>query len=192
MGVAPTKEYGSASLPIVSRRIDSLSHNGPRELAIVAAGCFWGVELAFQRIPGVVKTNVGYTDGDLMNPTYEQVCSGRTRHTEAVQIEFDPTIVKYDELLTVFFDIHDPTTRDRQGNDVGTQYRSGIYYFNDEQKNKALQIRDKFQKKYDNPIVTDIKLASRFFLAEDYHQQYLQKNGQSCKKGDLTPMRCYG
>lgn len=178
---------------------------------LVEAGCFWGIELAFQRIPGVVKTNVGYTDGDLLNPTYEQVCSGRTNHTEAVQIEFDPSIVKYEELLTgkspnvlttnlfvssstylVFFDIHDPTTPNKQGNDVGTQYRSGIYYFNDEQKNKAVQTRDKFQKKYDSPIVTDIKLASRFFLAEDYHQQYLQKNGQSCQKGDLSPMRCYG
>jgi len=133
MGVSPTKEFGSASLPILSKQVTSLNHNGPREIAIVAgtftcflasfvlpaflrhsfirfffvyslsfyqAGCFWGVELAFQRIPGVVKTNVGYTDGDLHNPTYEQVCSGRTNHTEAVQIDFDPSVVKYEELLT--------------------------------------------------------------------------------------------
>jgi methionine-S-sulfoxide reductase len=162
------------------------------DIATFAAGCFWGLELAFQRVPGVIQTEVGYTQGNKKNPTYEEVCSGSTGHTEAVQVRYDPHMVSYTDLLTVFWDRLDPTTKNRQGNDVGTQYRSGIYYHNEEQKKAIFASKEKEQLKYDKPIVTEIASASEWYPAEAYHQQYLSKGGQCSLKGDLTPIRCYG
>lgn len=155
-------------------------------------GCFWGIELAFQRVPGVVRTEVGFTQGTKKNPTYEEVCTGMTGHTEAVQVTFDTTALKYEDLLTVFWDLIDPTQLNGQGNDTGSQYRTGIYYHNDSQKDAAFQSRDVEQKKLSKPIVTEILRATEWFPAEEYHQQYLQKGGQCARTGDLTPIRCYG
>ncbi len=155
-------------------------------------GCFWGIELAFQRIPGVVKTEVGYCQGTKKNPTYDEVCSGSTGHTEAVQVTYDPSAISYQELLDVFWDIIDPTTYHRQGNDVGSQYRSGVYFSSDAQRDIALASRDFIQKKYTDPIVTEIEPLDIWYPAETYHQQYLSKGGQCSRTGDLTPIRCYG
>ncbi len=170
MGNGPTKNFGEAAASIITKEVTSASPN-KQETAIFAAGCFWGVELAFQRVPGVLKTEVGYTGGTTKNPSYEQVCSGQTGHTEAVQVNYNPSVIDYDELLTVYWDRLDPTTRNRQGGDVGTQYRSGIYYFSEEQKKKALTSRDTEQKKYTSPIVTEILPASKWYPGEDYHQR---------------------
>lgn len=148
--------------------------------------------MAFQRVPGVVSTEVGYTQGFKVNPTYEQVCSGSTGHTEAVKVTFDTAAVGYEDLLAVYWDILDPTTKNRQGGDSGTQYRSGIYYINEKQRTAALLSKEVQQKKYTKPIVTEIFEAKEWYTAEKYHQQYLQKGGQCAKKGDLTPIRCYG
>lgn len=140
----------------------------------------------------MVKTEVGYTQGLKKHPTYEEVCSGTTGHTEAVKVTYDTTAIRYRDLLKVFWDIIDPTTLNQQGNDVGTQYRSGIYYHTDEQRMEALASKEEAQKKYQIPIVVEIKQASEWYPAEDYHQQYLQKGGQCARTGDLTPIRCYG
>ena len=151
--------------------------------ATFAAGCFWGVELAFQQVKGVVETSVGYTSGQNKNPTYEQVCTGRTGHAEAVEVIFDPKIVSYSQLLNVFWKKHDPTTLNRQGPDIGTQYRSGIFYHNDEQKILAEESKSKLDASgvYSNPIVTEIRQATVYYPAEDYHQKYLEKRGmRSC------------
>merc|ERR1719285_844463 len=145
------------------------------ELATFAAGCFWGVQLAFQRVPGVASTMVGYTAGPKQHPTYNEVCSGSTGHTEAVQMLFNPDLVTYKELLMVLFDRMDPTTLNRQGNDRGTQYRSGIYYHSDEQKTIAQDFIKEAQAKYKDKIVVEVKEASMFWPAEDYHQKYLEK-----------------
>ena len=142
------------------------------EKASFAAGCFWGVQAAFDKIKGVVKTTVGYTGGDFKNPNYEQVCSDKTGHAEAIFIEFNPKIVSYEKLLEIFWKIHDPTTINRQGPDVGSQYRSAIFYYNDEQRITALNSRDKEAKKYKNKIVTQIVKIKEFYPAEDYHQKY--------------------
>lgn len=159
---------------------------------ITSKGCFWGIELAFQRVPGVVKTEVGYTQGVKKNPAYEEVCSGTTGHTEAVQVTYDTTAIKYEDLLTVYWDLIDPTTLNQQGNDMGTQYRTGIYFHNDNQKDAAIRSRNEQQQKYNQKIVTEIAKATTWYPAEDYHQQYLQKGGQCSRAGDLTPIRCYG
>lgn len=162
-------------------------------LMILLVGCFWGIELVFQRVPGVVGTEVGYTQGTKKNPTYEEVCSGRTGHTEAVQITYDSTAIKYDDLLAVFWDIIDPTLLNQQGNDVGTQYRTGIYYHNDEQQAAALRTKEEVKKKYGHQsIATEILPAAAWYPAEAHHQQYLAKGGQCSATGDLTPIRCYG
>ena len=142
------------------------------EKASFAAGCFWGVQAAFDKIKGVVKTTVGYTGGDFKNPSYEQVCSDKTGHAEAILLEFNPKIVSYEKLLEIFWKIHDPTTINRQGPDVGSQYRSAIFYYNDEQRITALNSRDKEAKKYKNKIVTQIVKMKEFYPAEDYHQKY--------------------
>lgn len=155
-------------------------------------GCFWGVELAFQRVPGVVSTTVGYAQGAVPNPSYEAVCTGSTLHTEAVKISFSSDICPLEDLLTVFWDIHDPTTLNRQGNDIGTQYRSGIYYFNEFQKDVSFKSKLNEQKKYQDMIVTEILPSTCFYPAEDYHQKYLEKGGQCADKGNLSPIRCYG
>ena len=145
--------------------------------AIFAAGCFWGVEANFRKVKGVISTRVGYTGGSYPNPTYGDVCSHTTGHAEAVEVTFDPTKVTYDELLEVFWSIHDPTTLNRQGPDVGSQYRSAIFYLNPKQKEKALQSKEKVDKSklFKRPIVTEIVPASEFWEAEEYHQQYLEK-----------------
>ncbi|KAH7482182.1 hypothetical protein KRP22_009816 [Phytophthora ramorum] len=163
-----------------------------KSVATFAAGCFWGVQLAFERVPGVLESSVGYTQGSVDDPTYRQVCSGRTNHAEAIRIVFDEQTVSYDALLSKFWAIHDPTTLNRQKNDRGTQYRSGIYFHSEEQRKAALASKEKYQKTLSQPIVTEIEEATRFWTAEDYHQKYLEKGGQCADKGCETPIRCYG
>ena len=147
--------------------------------ATFAAGCFWGVEAAFRRVKGVKAAAVGYTGGDAANPTYPQVCSGETGHAEAVRLEYDPAQVSYDELLDVFWQIHDPTTPNRQGPDIGTQYRSAIFVHDAEQEAAANASRERAQARFDRPIVTEIVRAEDFWMAEDYHQQYFAKRGHA-------------
>ena len=151
------------------------------EVLTVGAGCFWGVEHKFGHVKGVVETEVGYTGGKTENPTYKDVCTDKTGHAEVVRIMFDPSIVSYETLLEYFWDIHNPTTLNRQGWDVGTQYRSVVFYHNEEQKNTALEIKEKLDKsgKYRNPIVTEIVPAGKFYRAEEYHQKYHSKNKRS-------------
>lgn len=165
---------------------------GSTATATVAGGCFWGLELAYQRVPGVLKTQVGYTSGQKSNPSYREVCTGTTGHAEAVEVTYNPNVISYEEILLILWDRIDPTTLNRQGNDMGTQYRSGIYYHNEEQKTIALRSLEEEQKKHIAPIVTEVVEASTFYSAETYHQQYLEKKGQSAEKGDITPIRCYG
>ena len=151
------------------------------ERATFGAGCFWGVEAAFRQVKGVLKTTVGYMGGNLKNPTYEDVCTDETGHAEVVEVEYDPTKVSYEKLLEVFWKNHDPTQLNRQGPDVGTQYRTIIFFHNEEQKNAAIASKEKLQKsgKYNKPIATEIVPASTFYKAEEYHQQYLEKRGLS-------------
>ncbi|HMD49536.1 MAG TPA: peptide-methionine (S)-S-oxide reductase MsrA [Bryobacteraceae bacterium] len=149
------------------------------EKATFGAGCFWGVEAAFRQIKGVVSTAVGYMGGKLKDPTYEDVCTDRTGHAEVVQVEFDPAQVPYEDLLRVFWENHDPTTLNRQGPDVGTQYRSVIFFHTPEQRAKAEASKEALAKSgaHRRPIVTEILPAEEFWRAEDYHQQYLEKRG---------------
>jgi peptide-methionine (S)-S-oxide reductase len=149
------------------------------QLATFAAGCFWGVEATFRQLAGVKSTAVGYIGGHLDKPTYEDVCYRDTGHAEAVQVEFDPSQLSYQELLTVFFDNHDPTTLNRQGPDVGDQYRSGIFYHDDAQRDAATATKERLQAsgRYRRSIVTEIMPASTFYRAEEYHQRYLEKRG---------------
>jgi len=150
------------------------------KMAVFGLGCFWGAEKLFWNIPGVFTTFVGYAGGPTPNPTYKEVCSGKTGHTEAVGVVFDPSVVSYDELLRVFWENHDPTQGMRQGNDVGTQYRSAIYTYDDEQKRAADASRAIYEKALTEAqrgkITTEIAKAPEFYYAEDYHQQYLAKN----------------
>jgi peptide-methionine (S)-S-oxide reductase len=149
--------------------------------ATFGAGCFWGVEEIFSNVKGVVSTAVGYAGGTKENPTYEDVCRDKTGHAEVVEIEFDPSQVTYDELLDVFWSNHNPTTLNRQGPDVGTQYRSVIFYHSPEQKSAAELSREKIDQsgRFPRPVVTQIEPALEFWRAEEYHQRYLQKRGQS-------------
>ncbi len=153
------------------------------ETAVLAGGCFWGMEEIIRKIPGVIKTTVGYTGGTTANPTYEDVCTGGTGHAEAIQVEFDSARLSYESLLDYFFRMHDPTTLNRQHNDVGTQYRSAIFYTSEAQKKTAESVKAKWDKsgKF-SPITTEITAASKFYSAEDYHQKYLAKNpgGYTC------------
>ena len=152
------------------------------EKATFGAGCFWGVEAAYRQIPGVQSTAVGYAGGSADAPTYKQVCTGRTGHAEVVQVVFDPQKVSYEELLDVFWANHDPTTLNRQGPDVGTQYRSAIFFHSPEQEKAARASLERRQETLPRPIVTQVEPASTFYIAEDYHQQYLEKRGLStCK-----------
>ena len=166
------------------------------ETAVFAMGCFWGVERLFWRLPGVWVTAAGYAGGYTPNPTYEEVCSGRTGHTEAVLVVYDPKIISYADLLKVFWENHDPTQGMRQGNDLGTQYRSAIYYANDQQKREAEASRDAYaaalKAKGLGAITTDIEPAPEFYFAEDYHQGFLEKNpgGYCGLKG--TGVACVG
>src|ERR1700731_2130978 len=147
------------------------------EKATFAAGCFWGVEATFRQMPGVTSTRVGYTGGQTENPTYKEVCTDRTGHAEAVEVEFDPAKVRYADLLKVFWENHDPTTLNRQGPDWGSQYRSAIFFHSPEQEAEAKASRDAAQSRFKKPIVTQIEAAPEFWRAEEYHQQYLEKRG---------------
>ncbi len=151
------------------------------EKATFGAGCFWGVEDTFRQVPGVTDVIVGYTGGTVPNPTYDVVCNGTTGHAEAVEVTFDPVKVKYDDLLKIFWENHNPTTRNQQGPDFGAQYRSVIFFHTPEQKVAAEQSRMAVEKsgKWKNPVVTEIVPAKEFYKAEEYHQQYLKKNGLS-------------
>lgn len=148
--------------------------------ATFAAGCFWGVEELFRKVKGVSSTMVGYTGGAFENPTYEDVCSGTTGHAEAIQVEYDPSIISYEDLLMIFWSNHNPTTLNRQGPDVGEQYRSAVFYHTQEQEAVAQKMKEKLQdvamKRFGKEIVTEIKPASTFYKAEEYHQKYLEKN----------------
>jgi methionine-S-sulfoxide reductase len=152
------------------------------ETATLAGGCFWGVEELVRKLPGVVGTTVGYAGGTLDKPLYEDVKTGRTGHAESLQIVFDPAKISFDEILDFFFRLHDPTTANRQGNDIGTQYRSAIFYHDDAQRDAAKRAIDRAQPKWPRPIVTEVVPYTNFFEAEDYHQDYLQRypNGYTC------------
>jgi len=143
--------------------------------ATFGAGCFWGIEETFRKVGGVVSAAVGYMGGTFKDPTYEDVCTGTTGHAEVVQLEYDPSLVSYDKLLETFWKIHNPTTPNRQGPDVGSQYRSAIFYHTEEQKKTAITSKEQHQADFSNPIVTEIVAASTFYKAEEYHQQYLEK-----------------
>ena len=177
------------NLPAVENR--KMNQPNPQELskypkATFAAGCFWHVEASFRQVPGVLSTQVGYTGGHLKNPSYKQVCTGRTGHAEAVQIVYDPNQVSYEKLLDVFWSIHDPTTVNRQGPDIGTQYRAAIFYHAPEQRQEAIKSKEKLAKsgKIRGRIVTQIEPAKEFYRAEEYHQRYFEKQGMAtCHPG---------
>jgi peptide-methionine (S)-S-oxide reductase len=150
-----------------------------KEIATFGAGCFWGVEEAFRRVPGVLDAAVGYAGGQAAHPTYREVCTGRTGHAEAVQVEFDPAVVGYERLLELFWSIHDPTQLNRQGPDVGTQYRSVIFFHSPAQEAAARASKEKLERSggSSRPVVTQILPAGEFWRAEEYHQRYFEKNG---------------
>ncbi|WBO85941.1 peptide-methionine (S)-S-oxide reductase MsrA [Hymenobacter yonginensis] len=150
------------------------------EKATFGAGCFWCVEAVFQDLEGVEKAVSGYSNGRIANPTYREVCSGLTGHAEVIQITYDPAIISFEQLLEIFWKTHDPTTLNRQGADTGTQYRSGVYYHNEEQKRLAEEYKQKLNaaKAFDQPIVTEIEPLKSFYPAEDYHQNYYKQNGR--------------
>jgi len=154
------------------------------EKATFGAGCFWQVEAEFRATAGVSATAVGYTGGSAESPSYEQVCNGATGHAEAVEVEFDPEQATYEDMLEIFWANHDPTTLDRQGPDIGSQYRSAVFFHSPEQEQAAVESRERAQIHHKRPIVTEIVPATKFWLAEDYHQQYLEKRGMAtCKIG---------
>lgn len=157
---------------------NSAEISGDLEVITLASGCFWCTEAVFKRVKGVVSAVPGYSGGAVNNPTYEQVCSGATGHAEAVQVQFDANIISLEQILEIFFYTHDPTTLNRQGNDVGTQYRSAIFYHSERQKDVACKIKSDLDKKgvYVNPIVTEITPYSNFYQAEDYHKDYYDNN----------------
>ena len=179
------KPKGRELLNFTHKRSENPSPETPADVAAIegaeratfAAGCFWGVEAAFREIEGVVKTAVGYTGGSTADPSYERVCSGSTGHAESVEVWFDPALVSYDELLGTFWSIHNPTTRNRQGWDIGNQYRSAIFFHDAEQERQAIASRDEHQRELARTIVTEIVPASTFYDAEDYHQRYVEKHG---------------
>ena len=152
------------------------------EKATLAGGCFWGVEELFRQLPGVINTEVGYTGGKTERPVYEDVKTGRTGHAESIEIEFDPARISYDAILDYFFRLHDPTTMNQQGNDIGSQYRSAIFFHDEKQREAAERAKERAQAKWPRPIVTQIVPASTFWMAEDYHQDYLQQKpwGYTC------------
>ena len=152
--------------------------------ATFAAGCLWGVESKFRRVKGVVSTSVGYSGGTFPDPTYRDVCSGTTGYTESVRVEYDPAIVSYDDLLEVFWRCHDPTTPNRQGPDVGSQYRSAVYFHSPEQEEAAVASKARVQAQLPVRVTTEVVQAGTFYGAEDYHQQYFEKQGRtSCHAG---------
>ena len=145
------------------------------EIAVLACGCFWGPEIKFSKLEGIIKTEVGYCGGNSNSTTYEEVCNGSTNHAEVVKLEFDPKAISYSKILNFFFEIHDPTTLNSQGPDFGTQYRSEIFYFNNEQKNIAEKVLKKINDKLQGKVVTKISIIKNYCKAEDYHQKYLEK-----------------
>jgi methionine-S-sulfoxide reductase len=172
-----------AALP-TSREKPMSASNPNVEVALLAGGCFWGMEELLRKLPGVVETQVGYTGGSLQRPTYDEVKSGRTGHAESVRVAFDPKVLSFEHLLGWFFRMHDPTTIGQQGNDVGTQYRSAIFYTSDTQRTTALAVKQAVAAsgKWKRPVVTEVVPAGVFTAAEDYHQDYRQKNpgGYTC------------
>ena len=176
--------YGDFLGPFVKAGLIKAGTAAKRETAILAGGCFWGMEEIIRKLPGVLETKVGYSGGTIPFPTYEQVCTGRTGHAEAIQVVFDPAKLSYEQLLGYFFRMHDPTTKNQQHNDKGTQYRSAIFYASDEQKQTAERVKTQVDKsgKFKRPIVTEIAKASEFYSAEEYHQKFLIKNpgGYTC------------
>ncbi len=157
--------------------------------AMFGAGCFWQVEVDFANLDGVSSTAVGYSGGHIANPTYQQVCSSRTGHAEVVHLTFDPARVSYDQLLELFWSSHDPTQKDRQGWDVGPQYRTAIFTYSAEQRAAAEASRDRVQSRFRKPIVTEIAPAAEFYAAEDYHQRYLEKRGMASCRVPASPVR---
>ena len=151
--------------------------------AIFAAGCFWGIEASFRTLEGVEEVLCGYSGGTTLNPTYQEVCSGLTGHAEVVEVSFNSSLINYSQLLDHFWAIHDPTTKNRQGPDIGTQYRSAIFYLNEDQENRARESKEALEKSgsLKAPVVTEITQASEFYRAEDYHQRYFEKHGIACK-----------
>ena len=145
------------------------------EIAILALGCFWGPEIKFSKLEGIIKTEVGYCGGDSNETTYKEVCTGKTNHAEVVKLDFDEKIISYEQILDVFFEIHDPTTLNSQGPDFGTQYRSEIFYLNDQQKIIAKKMIEEENKKLSDKVVTKISLVKNYCVAEEYHQKYLEK-----------------
>ncbi len=182
----PTTNAGADAAPADTPETAAPSAGGGREKAVFAAGCFWGVEAAFRKVPGVTATRVGYTGGHKDNPTYREVCNKGTGHAEAVEVTYDPEKVSYEDLLEVFWSCHDPTTLDRQGPDIGDQYRSAIFYLDERQKAaaEASKAAGDESNRFARPIVTEITPASTFWEAEEYHQQYHEKAGRaSCHPG---------
>ncbi len=151
-----------------------------REQAILAGGCFWCLDAAFRQLRGVENVESGYAGGTVPNPSYRAVCTGRTGHAEVVRVTFDPSVISYRDLLGVFFTVHDPTTPNRQGGDIGTQYRSAIFYLSDAQRDTARELMDELakEKMWRDPIVTELVMAPEFYPAEDYHQDYFENNAQ--------------
>ncbi|MCB0826123.1 MAG: peptide-methionine (S)-S-oxide reductase MsrA [Armatimonadetes bacterium] len=175
---AASDEKPSAELKLAPTKFKA-AEGANLERAIFAGGCFWGTEFHFRTVKGVTATAVGYTGGHKENPTYKEVCYTNTGHAEGVMLEFDPKVVSYRELVDQFWEIHNPTTKNRQGPDIGSQYRSAIYTLNDEQMKVALQSKKEAAKMFSAPIVTEIVKASPFYMAEDYHQQYAEKTGKA-------------
>ncbi len=162
------------------KRIENSMSDSPRlETATFAAGCFWGVEESFRNLPGVLRTEVGYAGGTLANPSYKDVCNGRTGHAEVVQLDFDPTVISYEALLAHFFEMHDPTQVDRQGPDYGDQYRTAVFYHSDSQRQAAAEriALSNASGRFPRPIATKLESADQYWSAEEYHQKYLLKRG---------------
>lgn len=178
IGIAGLASAGLVASAVAAAGSGKPSAAARTEVATLAAGCFWGVEHLFKELPGVLSTEVGYTGGTTENPTYKQVCTGKTGHAEAVQIVFDPEKTSYEQVLRFFFRLHDPTTLNRQHNDVGTQYRSAIFFHGEAQRQIAEKVKAELARsgKWKDPIVTEIVPAGRFWPAEEYHQDYLTKN----------------
>jgi peptide methionine sulfoxide reductase msrA/msrB len=174
--------YGNLLEPFVTAGL--IKPSPKKETAIVAGGCFWGMQEIIRKLPGVISSRVGYTGGHVPNPSYEDVCTHTTGHAEAVEVVFDPNVLSYEQFLGFFFRMHDPTTQNRQDNDIGDQYRSAIFYTSEQQKETAEKVKESVDKsgKWKNPIVTEITKATEFYPAEEYHQDYLEKNpgGYTC------------
>lgn len=177
--LACTRRESSQSLLPAAEHLQASSTNMKNETAILGNGCFWCTEAIFQQLKGVISVESGYSGGHVENPTYEQVCEKNTGHAEAIRVVYDPATISFDELLEVFWQTHDPTTLNRQGNDVGPQYRSVVFYMNEEQRKKAEFYKEKLDKSgaFDDPIVTAIEPYKNFFIAENYHQNYYKLNG---------------